>query len=78
MSHCHCSIKQLRKLTLIFAGATAGIGEATALDLARRGARVIILARDINKGEKVAKKIRFRICVLSLIFGANVSSYVML
>jgi len=43
---------------LTYLGASAGIGKETALDLARRGGRIIILGRDIKKAEAVAKEIR--------------------
>jgi hypothetical protein len=39
-------------------GPTAGIGKETAFDLARRGARLIMLCRDTDKADKVAKEIR--------------------
>jgi NAD(P)-dependent dehydrogenase (short-subunit alcohol dehydrogenase family) len=39
-------------------GATRGIGEATALLLARRGARVLISGRDRQRGERVLANIR--------------------
>ena len=42
----------------IIIGGNAGIGKVTALELARRGARVIMLCRDMKKAETVAEKIR--------------------
>lgn len=42
----------------IVTGATSGIGRATAIDLARRGARVGIVARDPSKAEETARAIR--------------------
>ncbi len=39
-------------------GGNTGIGKETARDLLRRGARVIILCRDITKGEEAAEDIR--------------------
>jgi NAD(P)-dependent dehydrogenase (short-subunit alcohol dehydrogenase family) len=38
-------------------GASSGIGEATAAGLARRGARVVMVCRDREKGEQVRSKI---------------------
>ncbi len=39
-------------------GATSGIGKVTALELARRGAHVILTARSVAKGQPVADEIR--------------------
>ncbi len=38
-------------------GGNAGIGYETALDLARRGARVILACRNTSKGEAACKEI---------------------
>ena len=42
-------------------GGNSGIGKATALDLARRGARVLLLCRNTEKGEDAAKSIQHQI-----------------
>lgn len=44
--------------TVIVTGANTGIGKETALEMARRGARVILACRDMAKAEKVAREIR--------------------
>ena len=41
----------------VVTGAASGLGEATARELARRGAKVAVLDRDRDKGEKVASEI---------------------
>jgi NAD(P)-dependent dehydrogenase (short-subunit alcohol dehydrogenase family) len=44
--------------TALVTGSTSGIGEATALLLARRGARVIVTGRNAERGAAVVKSIR--------------------
>ena len=46
---------------MVILGGNSGIGRATALDLARRGARVLLLCRNTEKGEIAAKLIRDQI-----------------
>jgi NAD(P)-dependent dehydrogenase (short-subunit alcohol dehydrogenase family) len=41
----------------VVTGAASGLGEATARELARRGAKVAVLDRDQQRGEKVASEI---------------------
>ena len=49
-------------MAAIVTGAASGLGEATARALAARGAKVAVLDRDSDKGEKVAAEIRGAFC----------------
>ena len=46
----------------VVTGAASGLGEATARELARRGARVAVLDRDIERGTRVATEIGGTFC----------------
>jgi len=43
---------------VVITGANTGIGKTTALDMSKRGAKVVILCRDTDKGETAAAEIR--------------------
>ncbi|KAF4088074.1 hypothetical protein AMELA_G00078590 [Ameiurus melas] len=43
--------------TVVITGANTGIGKETAIDLAKRGMRVIIACRDMEKADEAAKEI---------------------
>lgn len=49
--------KKLNGKVVVLTGGNTGIGKETARDLSRRGARVIILCRDTNKGDAAAEEI---------------------
>ena len=44
-------------MAAVVTGAASGLGEATARELARRGAKVAVFDRDADRGEKVAAEI---------------------
>ncbi|XP_013391296.1 retinol dehydrogenase 13 [Lingula anatina] len=48
---------QIPGKTVIITGASSGIGKATALELTKRGARVILACRDLKAAEEVKTKI---------------------
>lgn len=48
----------LRGRTVIVTGANSGIGKATAAELLRREARVIMACRSLERGESAAQEIR--------------------
>lgn len=48
----------MRHKTVIVTGANSGIGKATAAELLRREARVIIACRSVERGDRAAQEIR--------------------
>ncbi|HEX8412228.1 MAG TPA: SDR family NAD(P)-dependent oxidoreductase [Thermoanaerobaculia bacterium] len=48
----------LSKKTVVITGASSGIGRATALEMARRGANVVLAARRVERLEEVAAECR--------------------
>ncbi|XP_078505331.1 retinol dehydrogenase 13 isoform X1 [Lissotriton helveticus] len=54
-----CTSKaEIKGKTVIITGANTGIGKETALELAKRGGKIILACRDMNKCEEAAKEIR--------------------
>ncbi|KAM4553003.1 retinol dehydrogenase 12-like isoform 1-T1 [Fundulus diaphanus] len=54
---CH-SKARLDGKTILITGANTGIGKETAIDMARRGARVILACRDMDRANKAAEEIK--------------------
>lgn len=51
------STQRLDGKTVVITGANTGIGKETAIDLAKRGARVIMACRDMEKGQAALKEV---------------------
>ena len=51
---------ELRDAVVVITGASSGIGEATAVAFAQRGARVVLVARRIDRLESLAGADRTR------------------
>lgn len=50
------STKKLNGKTVIITGANTGVGKETALDLAQRGARIILACRNMKKASEAQSK----------------------
>ena len=48
----------MKDKTVVITGATSGLGRATALQLAQKGAFVVIIARSNTKANEVIKEIK--------------------
>ena len=49
---------RLEGKTVVITGANTGIGKVTALDMSKRGAKVVILCRDMERAEAAAAEVR--------------------
>ena len=58
----------------VVTGAASGLGEATARELARRGAKVAVLDRDQERGEKIARDIGGIFCEVDVTSDEKVSA----
>ena len=58
----------LKGKTVIITGANAGIGLETAVDLAKRGARIIMACRSLERGEMAVTKVRKLSCNNDVVF----------
>lgn len=58
----------------VVTGAASGLGEATARELAKRGARVAVLDRDAGRGEKVASEIGGVFCEVDVTSNEKVAA----
>jgi NAD(P)-dependent dehydrogenase (short-subunit alcohol dehydrogenase family) len=56
----------IKGIAAVVTGAASGLGEATARELARRGAKVAVFDRDADKGEKVAAEIGGIFCAVDV------------
>ena len=56
---CH-SKALLNGKTVVITGANTGIGKETAVDLAKRGAIVVMACRDMKRGEAALKEVKER------------------
>ncbi|XP_054621178.1 retinol dehydrogenase 12, like isoform X1 [Dunckerocampus dactyliophorus] len=52
------STERLEGKTVLITGANTGIGKQTAVDLARRGAKIIMACRDMEKAQAAAKEVK--------------------
>ncbi len=49
--------RNLKDVIVFITGANSGIGKATAIELAKKGATLILACRDVNKAKRVSDQI---------------------
>ncbi|MFL6732129.1 MAG: SDR family NAD(P)-dependent oxidoreductase [Sphingomicrobium sp.] len=64
----------IQGIPAVVTGAASGLGEATARELARRGARVAVFDRDAQRGEQVASEIGGIFCEVDVTSDEKVKS----
>jgi NADP-dependent 3-hydroxy acid dehydrogenase YdfG len=65
---------EIKGIAAVVTGAASGLGEATARELAKRGAKVAVFDRDADKGEKVAAEIGGIYCEVDVTSDENVAA----
>jgi retinol dehydrogenase 12 len=50
-------VRAVQGKTIVITGATSGIGEVAACELAQQGARIVLIARDRGRGEQTLKRL---------------------
>jgi NAD(P)-dependent dehydrogenase (short-subunit alcohol dehydrogenase family) len=53
----HGRVRAVQGKTIVITGATSGIGEVAARELAQQGARVVLIARDRGRGEQTLQQL---------------------
>ncbi|MGE5063841.1 MAG: SDR family oxidoreductase [Myxococcales bacterium] len=64
----------INEAAAVVTGAASGLGEATARELARRGAKVAVLDRDAARGEKVASEVGGVFCEVDVTSNEKVAA----
>jgi NAD(P)-dependent dehydrogenase (short-subunit alcohol dehydrogenase family) len=64
----------VKGMSAIVTGAASGLGESTARELARRGAKVAVFDRDPDRGEKVANEIGGIFCEVDVTLDERVAA----
>src|SRR5689334_22001570 len=65
---------EIKGVAAVVTGGASGLGEATARELAQRGAKVAIFDRDTQRGEQVAQEIGGVFCEVDVTSDEKVSA----